>query len=295
LKFLKLVLDQIYEDVEGTDNEEKCDKINKECTNLYDFYKGPTLMLDNTPDINYSKPEIRFAYVYRNTGLHSIILSQILQKEAKSKQLGELWKKKNITVTALGGGPGSDALGIALFCQGLSSIVKVSIFDRVLWQDCWINVIDVDAGISSNTTMNFLQFDATKPERKMPQATDLVTMIYFVSEMYRYSDEFKQFLEHATKQFKPGTLFLVIEMAWWQFTQWIDKTFLELGLKCCLPWQEHSSEIDYSYLEHLNPYYQYMIALNHKNKPRSFANNVKYCLWEKPFNKEDVIKKGNYQ
>jgi len=285
LKFLKNVLDQTFADVVGADDE-KYTKITTECQRLFVFYKGGSLMKHTIPDIDYSKPEIRFAYVYRNTGMHSIILSEVLQSERNTKPLDDLWQKGVITVTALGGGPGSDALGIALFCQGLqpSPRVTISLFDRVLWQDCWININDSAGPLPNNFTMNFMQFDATKPERKMPQATDLVTMLYFVSEMYRYANEFKQFLAHAIKQFKPGTSILVIEMDWWQFTKWIDNTFKELGLVCCLPWKTHKSTIANDYLKHLNPYYQKLIALNSNNKPRTYTNTVKYCLWQKPLN-----------
>jgi len=272
-------LNEIFEDIDG-EPQDKYEKIENECSILYDFYKGATLMDPGQQDIDYSKPEVRFAYVYRNTGLHSIILCKILTE----LKLRSVWEKEKITITSFGGGPGSDALGIGLYCLQSKSLANIAIwnFDRVLWQDCWINVKDSKSCLPHNISWNFAVFDATKAQRKMPNETDLVTMLYFVSEMYRYKDQFCDFLAHAIKQFKSGTLFLVIEMDWFQFSGWVSSSFKKLGLLQSVAWKKCSVNFDESYLEILNPHYDILLALNPKNKPRSFAGKVQYSLWKKP-------------
>jgi len=280
LASLSSILNEIIEDIDG-ETQEKYKKIETECSNLFAFYKGKALMDTGQNDIDYSKPEVRFAYVYRNTGLHSIILCDIL---TNNSELHSMWKKDKITITSFGGGPGSDALGIGLYCLNSKSSTAVNIynFDRVLWQDCWINVKDSNCCLPRNISLDFLQFDATKAERKMPKETDLVTMLYFVSEMYRYKDQFCEFLAHAIKQFKSGTLFLVIEMDWFQFTDWVTSSFKNLGLERSVDWKKCSVNFDESYLEILNPHYYNLLELNPKNKPRSCVNTVKFSLWKKP-------------
>jgi hypothetical protein len=280
LEFLIEILNQIFDDIDG-ETQEKYIKIEKECVNLFEFYKGPALMNTQQKDIDYSIPEVRFAYVYRNTGLHSIILCNIL---ANNPELHSMWKKDNITITSFGGGSGSDALGIGLYCLNSKSSANVVIwnFDRVLWQDCWIGIRDSNSCVPPNISWNFAEFDATKAQRKMPKETDLVTMLYFVSEMYRYKDQFCEFLGHAINQFKSGTLFLVIEMLWFQFSDWVSSSFKKLGLQPYIEWKKCSVNFDESYFNILNPHYDNLLKLNPKNKPRSFDRTVQYSLWKKP-------------
>jgi len=117
-------------------------------------------MSNTRNDIDYDDPPTRFAYVYRNAPLHSLIAFELIQRCPK---LEEAVSKEGAMITILGGGPGSDYFGIQLYrlSKHLRNQLTCWLFDQALWQNCWINV---DEAIGRSINVRFGQFDATDPK-----------------------------------------------------------------------------------------------------------------------------------
>jgi len=254
---------------------------------LYDLYKGESLMNPNREDINYDDHSIRFAYVYRNTPFHSIVLCNII---SKVDILSLLMEKSPLTVTCLGGGPGSDLFGLCMYRQlkKLSKGFSCYLFDLSKWQNCWINMPDSlqKYDTNSNSIVTFAQFDATeyKNPARLPRATKLIIMQYFVSEMFKYRDEFGKFFEKIAAEFLDGTVILIVEMEWQQFKNWVNTLMKQCHLECIRQWasiQVDSGGFDET-INKFGDHYKELFKLNPKNKPRTFSGSVSYTLWQKP-------------
>ena len=81
-------------------------------------------------NVDHSDLVSRFAYIYKYVTCHANLVSQTI---AESDELGALFNREKVNVTCIGGGPGSDFLGIlkyvllnkrVLFCDALSTIER---------------------------------------------------------------------------------------------------------------------------------------------------------------------------
>src|SRR5207244_2075350 len=59
--------------------------------------------------IDYTDPLTRFAYIFKYTVAHADYIMQLIRCNS---QLVHLFARKEVEVTCLGGGPGSDLLGV---------------------------------------------------------------------------------------------------------------------------------------------------------------------------------------
>jgi len=179
---VKTVLDDLYHHIPATSDEEKYEQIRNELARLSSYYQS----LENNYDgIDYSDVVTRFAYIYNYVTAHANIVFELIQEHDCMKSL---FKRDSLTVSCIGGGPGSDILGILKFMERWqrSPSLHCSLYDReALWGEVWSDLSKkVD---STHLNLYFQSLDVT--ERKSVQYSklfnaELFTMIYFMSEVY---------------------------------------------------------------------------------------------------------------
>jgi hypothetical protein len=224
MQLIKLVLDDAYRSIHIADEAEKDSLIKEELSTLAMEYADLTKA--TAAPIDYSDSIKRFAYIYKYTVAHA---DYIMQLVGECKVLRELFIKKHVEVACLGGGPGSDFLGV------LKHLIKSSVKDTSLtcylfdkeraWGDSWSDVArSLDAPFKVFPV--FQQMDVTDSSswasyEKYLRA-DLFTLSYFLSEVYKIRARAEPFFSHCFSQMKAGSVVLFIDNNHSQFYGWFD-------------------------------------------------------------------------
>mgnify|MGYP001262309062 CR=1 FL=1 len=182
-QLIKSVLDEIYVQIPGSD-EEKDQLITKKIDYLYDRYRN---LLEQQEPINYQDAATRFAYIYKYVPFHANIMYNVIKG---SKELQALFTREKLRITCLGGGPGSDLLGILKYCEEADRYPNITftLLDSVEgWAESWEDVGDK---LSGNIRINsvFQRLNVTQPDSWASKAkylnANIFTMMYFASEVY---------------------------------------------------------------------------------------------------------------
>lgn len=253
-QLIKTVLDEAYAAIPG-DEEAKDAKIRKAHTALSKEYQN----LLNDGCLDYSSPSRRFAYIYKYTTSHANLVYTIIQR---SKALQKLFDQEKVTLACVGGGPGSDFLGILKYClnRGKNPELKCWILDRdPAWGESWSDVDD-KLGPSFRISTMFQPFDVTASAAWKPNVkhfkSDLFTLIYFMSEVYAARADAELYFQTMMYNAKPGALILFIDNNSSQFFGWFDELAAHTGVtildsgheKLLLPFEEEKTD--------LSPYYE---------------------------------------
>ena len=228
---IKTVLDELYNEMAGTDTQ-KDDLIHERLAYLSDAYKD--LTRSDRPAVEYRDPVTRFAYIYKYVTSHANIVYDLL---GEHKPLQALFKRESVDVTCVGGGPGSDFLGILKYMQavGAKSALKCYLFDgEPAWGESWADVDQKVSGCEFRISTIFQVFDVTIPDtyeihRKCLKA-DLFTVIYFVSEVYRQRQEARAFFDNLFSSAESGSLLLFVDNARSEFYGWFDDVARKHGM-----------------------------------------------------------------
>src|ERR1035438_6237386 len=110
-QLIKSVLDELYLVIPGKEPA-KDDAIRKRLE-LFTSKQYPNLR--KGVDIDYKDAVSRFAYIYRYTTSHANIVCSLIRSD---DTLRSLFKQPSLTVACIGGGPGSDFLGILKYLDG---------------------------------------------------------------------------------------------------------------------------------------------------------------------------------
>jgi hypothetical protein len=105
-QLVKTVLDEIYPQIPYENEADKDNEIKKRFTYLEEKYRY--LLIKDMP-VDYHDPITRFAYIYRYVTCHANIVYQVING---SPILAQMFDNERVNVTCIGGGPGSDFLGI---------------------------------------------------------------------------------------------------------------------------------------------------------------------------------------
>lgn len=252
-ELLKRVLDDAYAEIPGTEKN-KDEQIATELGRLSDLYKD----LRQYKDIDYSKAVTRFAYVYSYVTCHANLVYQLT---SRSKLLRDLFKSERVQVACIGGGPGSDLIGLLKFLEERRSEITLScmIYDReTAWGETWAGLLEeVDSGV--NVLPAFMPFDVVKENTwtkfRKYLSSDLFTMIYFMSEVYGLKDNADAYFAHLMGYAKPGALFLFVDNRrsglGRAFSEWFDELAGKYGLELLevdegsigLPYDEEKKEL----------------------------------------------------
>lgn len=248
-QLIKTVLDEAYEDIPGAE-EDKDKLIRQYREELRKRYQ--TLTTAGAP--SYSDPAMRFAYIYTYTTSHAnIVYDLILESDA----LRECFDAELVRVSCVGGGPGSDFLGVYKYLQKAHKEPQLvcNLLDReTAWDECWIDV-DEKIGAKDRISTHFRAIDVTNPETwaglKKYLNSDVFTLIYFMSELYSVKTSADPYFAHFMKSAKPGSLILFVDNRDSLFYGWFDKLANENGLtiiesavgKAQMPWDEEKTDL----------------------------------------------------
>lgn len=218
-QLIQSVLNEIYKRISG-DETAKDKQISAQMVALREKYKG--LAKAGVPT-DYADAVTRFAYIYVYVTSHANIVYQLVQG---CEALLELLAREQVNISCIGGGPGSDFLGVLKYIikNKKTPRIKVNLFDREpAWNECWSDVDDKLGLPISNT---FTPFDVTKPETwkhyEKFLAADLFTMIYFMSEVNSLRAEAEAFFTHLFQNAKKGALILYVDNNNETFYSWFD-------------------------------------------------------------------------
>lgn len=276
-QLIKSVLDEIYTRLPG-DDARKDANIKKQAEVIREGYEN----LGTKPiSHNYADPATRFAYIYVYVTSHANLVYQLTRK---SSALRALLKKEQVNITCIGGGPGSDFLGILKYIlkDGTKPPprLKLSLFDKErFWGECWS---DVDDKLGLPISNVFQTFDVTDSETWKHYdkflSADLFTMIFFMSEIYLLRAKAAPFFTHLFKNAKQGSLLLYVDNRNAKFYGWFDSLVSAHGWKVLMSDQEWLKIEDLSEDKRsLDPYYT---KFSESSAPRLTAN-IAYRVCQK--------------
>jgi len=249
-QLMKKVLDDIYATIPGTE-QEKDAAIKAELIRLSGLYGN---LLHNKHPIDYSDPVTRFAYIYRYVTCHANL---VYRRILKNDTLRALFEQEAVQIACIGGGPGSDLLGVLKYCEeaGVKPRLKFLLSDREqVWGESWE---DIDNQITGDLQLRsvYQQLDVTNRATwdfrlKYLQQTDLFTFIYFFSEVYSVREQAAAYFESLFAGARPGAYFLYIDNADTRFTEFdrlADKHGLEYvaggDVDTRLPFEEQTYDL----------------------------------------------------
>lgn len=221
-QIVKSVLDEMYERIPCDSDAEKDQLISQKLRELSAFYGR--IAVENK--INHSDLVSRFAYIYSYVTSHANIVSQII---GETRLLQELFNQEIVNIACLGGGPGSDFLGILKYLAASNQTpkIKCSLYDKETgWGECWGDVDDkVDSSLQLRTY--FHTVDVTKQETWKHYSkflsSDLFTMIFFLSEVSSIKSQAEPFFLNVFRNARPGSLLLFVDNSSRIFQDWFDE------------------------------------------------------------------------
>jgi hypothetical protein len=220
---VKNVLDETYAQIPGNESE-RDELIKSKLEYLQRQYEG----LFKGNKVDYSDYATKFAYIYKYVTCHANCVLQILkQNQGTIKVQGS-----EVNLACLGVGPGSDVLGIIKYLnngQKLNSFkLKFNLFDRdKTWEDYW-EIISQKVKDSKNIGfLPYHEFDILNPDNLSSnvdifQKADIFTMSYFMSEVFTYCNQPKEYFDKLFSQAKSGSYFLFIDNNSPQYYQLFD-------------------------------------------------------------------------
>lgn len=221
-QLIKLVLDEAYAEIPGPDKDGAIKGELDRLTQSYGRLKDPARIA-----IDYSSPVARFAYIYKYTVAHADYIKQLIQC---CGELQGAFKRQDLSVAAIGGGPGSDLLGILKYMiRGrCTSALTCYLFDRErAWGDSWSEVAK-PLQATFQLYPVFQQLDVTEKAtwgsyRKFLNA-DLFTFSYFLSEVWTFRQAAEPFFTHCFANAKVDAIFMFIDNndAGGDFAGWFD-------------------------------------------------------------------------
>jgi len=218
-QLIKSVLDELYKRIPG-ESAVKDKLINAQIKALS---KTNLKLSKEAPKTNYADDITRFAYIYEYVTSHANVVYQIIRDCAP---LRDLFNASQVTVSCIGGGPGSDFLGILKYIlkNNKTTNLKVNLFDREpAWSESWS---DVDDKLGLSISNRFMYFDVTKAETWRPYekflSADLFTMSYFISEISTLRGQSEPFFRNLFEKAKPGALLLYVDNRNYEFYGWFD-------------------------------------------------------------------------
>lgn len=226
-QLLATVLDEVWAQMPGNDAQ-KSGAVQAQEQYLHQHYAN--LLRANQP-INYADPATRYAYLCCYVSSHANLVADLIRNNAK---LRELFEAERVQVSCVGGGPGSDLLGVLKHLDrvGLTPALKVYLYDREqAWSESWS---DVDDKVNKGISTYFEPFDvtsaATWQHKQKYLSSDLFTMVYFASELHSVAATAAPFFDNLFNRAKHGALFIYVDNACATFFNWFDARYQGKGV-----------------------------------------------------------------
>jgi len=201
--------------------------IQKELISLSAQYSN--LTATNRKPLDYSDPVTRFAYVYAYVAAHSNWIQSFVSNVEEIRHL--IRSTDPVRVTCLGGGPGTELVGLIRACNGFGRKAPLTCFlvdSEDGWAETWTEV-DHKIGASFKVSTAFRRVDITNPPAlaNLTKAfeADLFIANFFLSEIFSFRDKAAPFLSGLATSAKPGALVLYIDNCSDQFTNYAESLF----------------------------------------------------------------------
>lgn len=181
-QLIKTVLDEIYEDlVNDLGSESKADK---EVKNKLKYLSEKYIDMPNGVVIDYTDDATRFAYIFKYVTCHSNLVADSLES---SRCIVKKLDNDVLTASCVGGGPGSELLGLIKYLQKRSYGGKVQcyLFDRERsWGESWA---DVNNKLGNDLSISIFQdqFDVTLPSSWLNKKYFNSDIFFFVFFSFR--------------------------------------------------------------------------------------------------------------
>jgi len=275
-ELIKTVLDEEYGLVKKKDRNTI---IKNEIKKLGDAYND--LIDPKVKPPNYSTAPSRFAYIYKYTTCHANIVAE---KISAVKELRDLFDTSAwVDVAAVGGGPGSDFLGVVkhLISQNSKASLKCYLLDAEPgWGDTWSDVDrrtdEFDFRVSTHSQRLDVTDPATWEEQNRYLKANLFTFVYFISEVYRMKERAQPFFEHLFAKAKSGSFLLFIDNDVSEFYEWFDNMASAAGLDRAAG-REERFQLDWA--EEKKLLEPYNSTFSHHPKIRTF---ISWRVYRKP-------------
>lgn len=228
IQLLKPVLDDAYARIPG-DEKEKDAAIQTAIQYLIKEYKD----LRVGEDIEYSPPAHRFAYVHRYVTAHANIVVEIIKR---SPELQVLFEREELEVASIGGGPGSEMVALQKYAAERNKKMALSFhlydYDNS-WGDTWNRVHkQIKLPVEAFPMFKHLDAcDATTWKQDALGEADLITLVFFLSEVYKHRDRAEPFFRHLFSRAKEGALFLFADNSVRWCREWFDEIAGDCGLE----------------------------------------------------------------
>ena len=258
-QIIKSILDEEYDQIPGNEIEKDA-RINEACKVLSQDYK----QLLAGKNVSYLNPITRFAYIYTYVTCHANLVCTLINEY---KNLGEIFDAQKVKIACIGGGPGSDFLGIIKYVmtKNKSPNITFNICDREkTWAESW-NGVDDKVEHELRTSTSYLSLDVTVPDDWKHHTkyfqSDLFTMIYFMSEVFALRESADDYFNNLFRQAKVGAVFLFVDNNNPNFYNWFDKLAMTHNIdiierKECrmnMPLNEEKSDLGRYFIKFNNP------------------------------------------
>jgi len=227
-QLIKSVLDEEYEQIPGTEKEKDA-AIKAALVQLRKHYQNVT----SKGAFDYKERVIRFAYIYSYVTCHANLVYGLIER---STPLRALFDRDEVEVACIGGGPGSDFLGVLKYLMegGLTPRVRCWSFDcEQAWTDSWSDV-DRKLDPKFRLTVQPIAIDVTNPESWKVHTkyfgADLFTMVYFYSEVSKNRALAEEYFATLFQRAKSGSAFLFIDNRAAEHYGWFDEMVKKYGI-----------------------------------------------------------------
>lgn len=277
--FVKGVIDQIYPQLQPQNGLDAF--IESQLVDLSNNYANAAV----SPSINFADPRLRLAYIYQYVAAHARYLAKILHDAANG---GRLFNGADVSVACLGGGPGTDALGVLKYFNESQSEVApqnlhVCVFDK---EPAWAQNWQVIAQLAGPPLVPyFQQVDVTQtmtPQvRQCLSTVDLITASYLISEVEKLNVNgvVAQFFQDCFAAAKPGALLVYVDNSGGH-TTFFDAIAAPAGWTLVRSWDWEPGFAQWgSFFEDLTPLDGYRAKFVRSYK---IASRLSYRVFRKP-------------
>lgn len=224
-RVVKGVLDELYNQLPAP-SEERNTIIQNRLELFRDTYKS--LRTGKVP--SYNDLFKTYAYTYCYVAAHANIVYNLLNLES-SHELAGAFIEREIKLSCIGGGPGSDLLGILKFMQQNDKVgaLRFDVYDK---EENWTIPIRMWRKLLPDLYGQFIvsgrfatvDVNDSKSWKKYPKIwdADLFTISYLMSEVYSTKNDAEAFFKSLFEKAKPGSFFLFIDNILVPTHKWFD-------------------------------------------------------------------------
>jgi hypothetical protein len=183
--------------------------------------------------IDYRDPATRFAYMFTYVAYHAATVARLFEiLYGGYESVHQLFNQPRLKVSCLGGGPGSEVLGLYKFLRAVDppglQTVAIDLIDRVNhWAEEWPDtVMEALHGAAWHLVPTYYSFDLTQPKdwkgRQRHLRADLFLLVFLLSELLGHKAEAEPFFEDLLGRAASGSQLFYVDNNAWSMHGWFD-------------------------------------------------------------------------